>query len=73
MTNGQVQKIDSTMGKVTLAHGPIKSLGMDEGMTVVWPVQDASTLKALQVGDKVMFHAERVNGTLTITEIEKTK
>src|SRR5665811_554840 len=26
---GEVQKIDETAGKITLKHGPIKSLGMD--------------------------------------------
>ena len=30
---GEVRKIDEAAGKITLKHGPIKSLGMDMGMT----------------------------------------
>jgi Cu(I)/Ag(I) efflux system protein CusF len=32
--NGEVQKVDESAGKITLKHGPIKSLGMDEGMAM---------------------------------------
>jgi Cu/Ag efflux protein CusF len=32
--------VDESTDKITLKHGPIKSLGMDEGMTMVWSVQD---------------------------------
>lgn len=70
--SGEVQKIDETAGKITLKHGPIKSLGMDEGMTMVFSI-DPSILKGLKVGDKVMFQPERVNDQLTVTKIEKAK
>jgi Cu(I)/Ag(I) efflux system protein CusF len=69
---GEVQKIDETAGKITLKHGPIKSLGMDQGMTMVFSI-DPSALKGIKVGDKVMFQPERVNGQLTVTKIEKAK
>jgi Cu(I)/Ag(I) efflux system periplasmic protein CusF len=70
--NGVVQKVDETAGKITLKHGPIKSLGMDQGMTMVFNI-DPNLLKGVKVGDKVMFQPERVNGQLTITKIEKAK
>jgi Cu(I)/Ag(I) efflux system periplasmic protein CusF len=73
MINGQVTKIDGSAGKITLKHGPIKKLDMDEGMTMVFRVQDAAMLKEVKVGDKVKFDVDRVNGQLTVTKIEKSK
>ena len=73
MVSGQVKKVDESAGKITLKHGPIKSLGMDTGMTMVFAVQDPSAIKDIKAGDKVMFQADRVNGQITVTKIEKTK
>lgn len=70
--NGVVQKIDEAAGKITLKHGPIKSLGMNEGMTMVFSI-DPSLLKGIKVGENVTFQPERVNGQLTVTKIEKAK
>ena len=71
-TDGQVTKIDVPQNKLTLKHGPIKNLDMD-GMTMVFTVADPAMLKAVKVGDKVKFEADRVNGRLTVTKIERTK
>jgi Cu/Ag efflux protein CusF len=71
--DGQVTKIDTSAGKITLKHGPIKKLDMDEGMTMVFRVQDPAMLKQVKVGDKVKFDADRVNGQITVTKIEKGK
>jgi Cu(I)/Ag(I) efflux system protein CusF len=72
--NGEVRKIDEAASKITLKHGPIKALDMtDESMTMVFTVQDAAMLKQVKVGDKVKFDADRVNGKITVTKIEKTK
>ena len=72
--NGEVRKIDEAASKITLKHGPIKSLDMtDESMTMVFTVQDAAMLKQVKVGDKVKFDADRVNGKITVTKIEKAK
>jgi Cu/Ag efflux protein CusF len=73
MVNGQVTKIDEAAGKITLKHGPIKKLDMNEGMTMVFRVQDAAMLKQVKVGDKVKFDADRINGQITVTKIEKAK
>lgn len=70
--DGQITKIDEVQGKVTLKHGPIKNLDM-EGMTMVFAVADPAMLKAVKVGEKVKFEADRVNGRLTVTKIEKVK
>lgn len=74
MVNGEVKKIDESAGKITLKHGPIKSLGMDEdGMTMVFRVQDPAMLKQVKVGDKVQFEAERATAGITITKMQKGK
>jgi len=73
MINGQVTKIDESAGKITLRHGAIKKLDMNEGMTMVFRVQDPAMLKQVKVGDKVRFDADRVNGQFTVTKIERVK
>jgi len=73
MVNGQVTKIDESAGKITLKHGPIKKLDMNEGMTMVFRVQDPAMLKQVKVGDKVKFDADRINGQFTVTKIERAK
>jgi Cu(I)/Ag(I) efflux system periplasmic protein CusF len=71
---GEVKKIDEAAGKITLKHGPIKSLDMDEdGMTMVFRVKDPAMLKSVKVGDKVKFDADRVNGQITVTSLQKSK
>jgi Cu(I)/Ag(I) efflux system periplasmic protein CusF len=73
LVDGQVTKIDESAGKITLRHGPIKKLEMDEGMTMVFKAQDPAMLKSVKVGDKVKFEADRVNGQITVTKIQKAK
>ena len=74
MVKGEVKKIDEAAGKITLKHGPIKSLDMDEdGMTMVFRVQDPAMLKQVKVGDKVQFEAERATAGITITKLQKAK
>jgi Cu/Ag efflux protein CusF len=70
---GEVRKIDEGAGKITLKHGPIKNLGMDEGMTMVFRVKDPAMLKQVAVGDKVKFVAENADAGITITQMRKTK
>ncbi|MFN4015395.1 MAG: copper-binding protein [Reyranella sp.] len=70
MAKAQVMKVDKPAGKVTLKHGPIKSLDMD-AMTMVFRVADPAMLDRLTVGQQIEFEAERVNGAITITRIGK--
>ena len=71
--NGEVKKIDESAGKITLKHGLAKSLGMDEGMTMVYKAQDPAMLGAIKSGDKIRFDADQVNGQYTVKRIEKAK
>jgi Cu/Ag efflux protein CusF len=73
LTDGQVTKIDTKQNKITLRHGPMKKFDMDDGMTMVFRVQDPGMLKRVKVGDRVKFDAERINGQFTVTKIEKAK
>ncbi|WP_441277197.1 copper-binding protein [Tardiphaga sp. 172_B4_N1_3] len=74
MVNGEVKKVDETAKKITLKHGPIKNLGMDDdGMTMVFKVKDPAMLKQVKVGDKVQFTAERGDDGIAITKIQKGK
>ena len=74
MVKGEVKKIDEATGKITLKHGPIKNLGMDEdGMTMVFRVKDPAMLEQVKTGDKVQFEADRAPDGITITKLEKGK
>lgn len=70
---GEVKKIDDSAAKITLKHGPAKSLGMDEEMTMVYRVKDPALLKQVKVGDKVTFEAEKSDDGFAVTKIQKTK
>jgi Cu(I)/Ag(I) efflux system protein CusF len=71
--DGQVIKVDQDAGKITIKHGPIPKLGMDEGMTMVFRAGDAAMLKSVKAGDKVRFAPDLVDGQFTVTKIQKAK
>jgi Cu/Ag efflux protein CusF len=73
LITGEVKKIDESAGKITLKHGAAKSLGMDEPMTMVYRVKDASLLKSVKIGDKVQFEAEQADQGYTVTKLQKAK
>ena len=73
MVDGQVTKIDASASKITLKHGAIKKFDMDDGMTMVFRVQDPGMLKQVKVGDKVKFEADKVNGQFTVMKIQKSR
>jgi len=67
---GEVKKVDVEAGKVTLKHGEIKNLDMP-AMQMAFRVANPAWLTSLQVGDKVKFSADKVNGQFTVTALEK--
>jgi Cu(I)/Ag(I) efflux system protein CusF len=73
LIDGQVTKVDQSAGNITIKHGPIKKLDMNQGMTMVFHAQDPALIKSVKAGDKIKFDAEDVNGQLTVTKIEKAK
>ena len=70
--DGHVTKVDASAGRITLKHGPIKNLDMD-AMTMVFRVKDPAMLQAVKAGDKVRFEAERIDGAITITKMDKVR
>ena len=72
MADGEVRRIDKDAKKLTIRHGPIKSLDMPP-MTMVFQVKDAALLDKVSPGDKVRFHAEKIRGGYQVTEIETVK
>lgn len=72
MAEAEVRKIDMEARKITLRHGEIRNLGMPP-MSMVFQLKDPSQLEKLQVGDKVRFTAENINGAYTVLTIETVK
>lgn len=72
VVDGEVKKIDKEAGKITLRHGEITNLGM-AAMTMVLRAKDGAMLDQVEVGDKVKFSADRVNGAVTIVHLQKAQ
>ncbi|MEC5213891.1 Cu(I)/Ag(I) efflux system protein CusF [Polaromonas sp. CG_9.5] len=72
LTSGEVRKVDTEQGKLTIKHEAIENLQMP-GMTMVFKATDPAMLEKLQVGDKIKFAAEKANGALVITTIQAAK
>ena len=69
LAEGTVKKIDKAAGKLTIAHGPLESLGMPP-MTMVFRAAEPGLLDQVKVGDKIRFAVEKVGGALTVTSLE---
>jgi Cu(I)/Ag(I) efflux system protein CusF len=69
-SEGTVRKIDQSVGKITLRHGPIANLDMPP-MTMVFVASPPELLNKIKVGDSVKFRAEEIGGVYTVTAIEK--
>ncbi len=63
---GEVRKVDAPAAKITLKHGEIKNLDMPP-MTMTYRVKDKALLDGVQVGDKVRFTAEKIDGQYVVT------
>ena len=67
---GVVKKIKTDDKKLTISHGPIKSMGMD-GMTMDFAVYDPAMLDEVEEGHKISFVLEEdKSGNLVIMELE---
>lgn len=69
LADGEVKKIDKEAGKITLRHSELKNLNMS-AMTMVFRVKDPAMLDQVKAGDKVKFAADRVNGAVTIVQLQ---
>lgn len=67
---GVVKDIKAGDNKLTISHGPIKTLGMD-GMTMDFVVSDPGMLEVVQKGHAVSFVIEQDDkGNFIIMDIE---
>ena len=73
LVRGQIIDVDQSAGEVTIRHGPIKKLGMDHGMTMVFRAKEPTILKRIKAGDRVKFDLQILNGDYSISRIEKVK
>lgn len=72
MTAGEVRKVDTTQGKVTIRHEALSNLDMP-AMTMVFRADKPELLKDLKAGDRIRFRAESVAGAMVVTQIEPAK
>ena len=70
MSHGEIRKIDTAAGELTIKAGPVENLGMD-AMTMAYKVQDPAMLSQVKVGDKIDFIAEEANGVAKVTKLQK--
>ena len=69
LSEGEVRKIDSAQGKITLRHGEIPSMGMP-AMTMVFKVKEPVLLEKVKAGDSVRFTAMNDAGAMVLTAID---
>ena len=69
LSEGMVRKVDKARGKLTLRHGPLANLNMP-AMTMIFRVTDPAWLDQVKPGDNIRFQADKVNGKLTVTQLE---
>jgi Cu/Ag efflux protein CusF len=68
LSEGEIRKVDKEGGKITIAHGEIKSIDMPP-MTMVFTIKNPALFGDLKKGDKVRFAVVREDGKLVLTEI----
>lgn len=67
---GVIKAIKADANKLTISHGPIKSMGMD-GMTMDFSVADPGMLEVVKEGQEVSFMIEVDDkGNFIITDIQ---
>jgi Cu(I)/Ag(I) efflux system periplasmic protein CusF len=70
LVDGEIRKVDKDAKKITIKHGPLRSLDMP-AMTMVFRVKEPAMLDQVKAGDKVKFQAEKIGGAFTVTRIEQ--
>lgn len=72
MAEGEIRKVSKDTGKLTIKHGPIKSMDMPP-MTMVFTAKDPAMLDKVAVGDKVRFAVADEGGKMLVTDIQPAK
>ena len=69
-TEGEVKRVDLSLGKITIKHGFIKNLDMPP-MTMVFTVKEKSLLNDIEVGQQVRFKVISQGTKIVITDLIK--
>jgi len=69
LSEGEIRKVDKDNRRLTIRHGPLRNLDMP-GMTMVFGVSEDAMLDTAEVGARVRFQAEKINGKLVVTRLE---
>lgn len=72
MSEGEIKRIDSKAGKLTIKHGPLDNLGMPP-MTMSFVVKDAAQLEGFKTGDKIRFVAEKDGAKFRVAQLERAQ
>lgn len=64
-----VKSVDPDQGKVTLAHGPVKSIGWP-AMTMGFVIKDKTLFDKLSVGKEVNVQFKKQGNDYIVTEVE---
>jgi Cu(I)/Ag(I) efflux system protein CusF len=72
MAEGEIRKVSKDTGKLTIKHGPIKSMDMPP-MTMVFTAKDPAMLDKVAVGDKVRFVVVDQGGQMVVTVLQPAK
>ena len=72
LSDGEILKVDKTIGEITLKHGPLPSIAMGP-MTMAFGVSDEKMLEVVKAGDKVRFAADIIKGKPTVMRMEPLK
>ena len=72
LSEGEIRKVDKDNKKLTIKHGPLKNLDMP-GMTMVFGVKDDGMLDNVELGAKVRFQAEKIDGKIVVTKIQAAR
>ncbi len=72
LTAGEVRKVDTEQGRLTIKHEALLNLDMP-GMTMVFKVLDDKLLQNVKQGDKIMFRAEKLDAGFTVVKLEQAK
>ena len=67
---GEITRLDTENGRVSIRHEPIPNLNMG-AMNMVFRLAQPALIDGLKVGDRVVFEAERKEGAITVTKVEK--
>jgi len=68
-SEGEVRKVDTTAGKLTLRHGEIRNLDMPP-MTMVFTMADPAQLDGLQPGQRVRVQVVHDKGVYRVLRLE---